>query len=180
MVCPSVCLSVCLSACVAQYMLPHSTTLYTIHSNPNPNPNPNPNLLSNPIPSETLTVPSNLVGVNVFSSILHMHLTGKRIWTRLWRNGSPLLDPATGTDALGHTDSYDYNFQHFDSRDLVFQEGDQLSTTCIYENTVQRGIEYGNSAAAAGQTVRSRRSSLHSSSRSSRSSSSSSSSSSVQ
>jgi hypothetical protein len=103
--------------------------------------------------SDKVTVPSSLNGKIIFSSVLHMHLLGKRIWTRVWRDGQVLNDPATGTDILGHTDSYDYNFQHFDDRALTLQTGDQLSTTCIFENTVERGLNFGNPNAAAGRTV---------------------------
>ena len=98
-------------------------------------------------------IPSSLNGKIVFSSVLHMHLIGKRIWTRLWRDGEVLIDPDTGTDALGHKDAYDYNFQSFDTRSVTFQSGDELQTTCIYENTVQRGIDFGNPRAAAGLSV---------------------------
>jgi Copper type II ascorbate-dependent monooxygenase, C-terminal domain len=68
--------------------------------------------------------------LTVISSLLHMHETGSRMWTGLYRNNRLVRE-------VGRVDFYDFNFQ----TQLLFEKpfeilpGDRLNTHCIFDTT---------------------------------------------
>jgi len=68
--------------------------------------------------------------INVIGSFMHMHLTGKQLWTNHWR----------GSQHLGQTnrvDFYVYEFQQVTYLNRTILRGDRLNTHCTY-NTMDR------------------------------------------
>eukprot|EP01120_Amphizonella_sp_Union-15-10_P009128 TRINITY_DN3399_c0_g1_i1.p1 TRINITY_DN3399_c0_g1~~TRINITY_DN3399_c0_g1_i1.p1 ORF type:complete len:615 (-),score=52.27 TRINITY_DN3399_c0_g1_i1:93-1937(-) len=77
--------------------------------------------------------------ITAFSSILHAHKRGRKIWTELYRNGHYLRD-------FARNDQYNYNSQVIDQdfSPIKLLPGDTLKTTCTYNsigvnNTVSGG-----------------------------------------
>lgn len=69
--------------------------------------------------------------LNVYGSFLHMHFKGKRISTRLVRDGQEL-------PAVGFKNYYDYNSQGLTGAPVgsrTIKPGDTLYTTCTYDTT---------------------------------------------
>ena len=102
----------------------------------------------------TYTFPAG-TDVTFFSSALHEHLIGRRIWTALYpKSGTGRQYDSKGVDVLGHNDAWDFNYQAFVPTSASVKGGDVIKTTCIWTNTLAMGEQYGNTDAAAGKEVR--------------------------
>jgi len=67
--------------------------------------------------------------VTLLYSFLHMHLTGREMWTEHYRNGTSL-----GT--ISRIDFWDFNFQSVQkllTGEVKFKKGDSLKTTCVFD-----------------------------------------------
>jgi len=75
--------------------------------------------------------------INIISSGPHAHLTGRAIWTEIWRSGSYV-------DYFGEPDLvYDFNKQKLIPEfDMVILPGDDIVTHCIYDTTSRTNITY--------------------------------------
>lgn len=91
----------------------------------------------------------------VYGSALHMHTLGRRIWVEQYRGGVRVRDQATGKDALGSDQMYDFGNQRFlpVAADASLLPGDELRVRCVWENSVAAGQAGGNRVAAAGRMV---------------------------
>jgi len=71
-------------------------------------------------------------GINVFATLLHTHLAGRKIWIRHLRNGRELPN-------IVRDEHYDFNFQEFQllQKKVHVASGDSLENVCIY-NTQDR------------------------------------------
>jgi hypothetical protein len=78
--------------------------------------------------SVTTTYP--LTGLNVYSSFLHAHQRGRRIWTNHVRNGTVI-----GT--MGNNQAYDFNMQKIVALTpaVTMLPGDQFVTYCTYDTS---------------------------------------------
>eukprot|EP01129_Flabellula_baltica_P003190 TRINITY_DN13002_c0_g1_i1.p1 TRINITY_DN13002_c0_g1~~TRINITY_DN13002_c0_g1_i1.p1 ORF type:complete len:552 (-),score=120.87 TRINITY_DN13002_c0_g1_i1:16-1671(-) len=64
--------------------------------------------------------------LKVFSSFLHMHAIGSKMYTTQWRN-----DTMVRVTSL--IEYWDFNFQQQTSADYVIKPGDRLNTHCFYK-----------------------------------------------
>ncbi|XP_020615016.1 DBH-like monooxygenase protein 1 isoform X2 [Orbicella faveolata] len=66
-------------------------------------------------------------GINVFATLLHTHLAGRRTWLRHLRNGRELPD-------IVRDEHYDFNFQEYQllQKEVHVASGDSLENVCIY------------------------------------------------
>jgi hypothetical protein len=82
-------------------------------------------------------------GLNVFSSFMHMHQRGRRIWTNVIRNGSLI-----GT--MGNTQAYDFNLQTTVALTptVTMLPGDRFVTYCVYDTSNDaRNVLFGETTA---------------------------------
>ena len=70
--------------------------------------------------------PSEVERATVFSSFLHMHGAGKRIWSEQWRGGAKVAETS-------RNDFWDEGFQVINPANNVLLPGDELHTTCIHQ-----------------------------------------------
>jgi hypothetical protein len=78
--------------------------------------------------------------INVFGSLLHMHMHGRSMWTTQWRNGSRIGSYSN------RVDFYSYHLQQSTPITRVIRRGDQLNTHCVFQtrdatHQVRFGIE---------------------------------------
>jgi len=73
-------------------------------------------------------------GATIFSSILHMHQVGRRIWTEHSQNGTNTVRQ--------WNDFWDHNFEIAVPKDYKVQAGDSLKTTCVHV-TQKEGMVWG-------------------------------------
>eukprot|EP01090_Pellita_catalonica_P016206 TRINITY_DN4582_c0_g2_i1.p1 TRINITY_DN4582_c0_g2~~TRINITY_DN4582_c0_g2_i1.p1 ORF type:complete len:195 (+),score=29.18 TRINITY_DN4582_c0_g2_i1:628-1212(+) len=66
--------------------------------------------------------------IHVFADTLHMHFTGKKIWSSLY-NGEDLLEEMNGAEY------YSYDFQQATEVDYVIKPGDRIHTHCVFDTT---------------------------------------------
>jgi hypothetical protein len=66
----------------------------------------------------------------VFASNPHTHLIGKRVYTKIIRNGKEIgyLQKTMNYD-------FDYQFTSFFVNPVTLYPGDELKTTCIYDSS---------------------------------------------
>jgi len=82
----------------------------------------------------TFTCPSECTSqmvqpsVTVFASMLHAHLTGVRLWTNLYRNGT-----FERTIEAAHFWSNDHQRNTLLNDTVTLLPGDELRTTCVYD-----------------------------------------------
>jgi hypothetical protein len=71
-----------------------------------------------------------VTGVTAYSSFMHAHQRGRRIWTEVWRNGKLIA-------TLGDNQNYDFNMQKVVGfRPFVaLQKNDTFNTYCTYDTT---------------------------------------------
>jgi hypothetical protein len=69
-------------------------------------------------------------GVTAYSSFMHAHQRGRRIWTEVWRNGVLVA-------TLGNNQNYDFNLQKVVALApfVTLQKNDTLNTYCTYDTT---------------------------------------------
>lgn len=65
--------------------------------------------------------------ISVFSSFLHMHTFGQRIWTSRIRNGM--------TEVMDYREFWDQDFQTIVPKNFTIEPGDRLNTHCVYDTT---------------------------------------------
>lgn len=78
-------------------------------------------------------------GLTAYSSFLHAHTRGRRIWTNVVRNGTII-----GT--MGNNQAYDFNLQKVValSPALNLLPGDQFVTYCVYDTSQDtKNVKYG-------------------------------------
>ncbi|KAL9960044.1 hypothetical protein ACROYT_G033439 [Oculina patagonica] len=71
-------------------------------------------------------------GINIFATLLHTHLAGRRTWLRHVRDGRELPN-------IARDEHYDFNFQEFQllKKEVHVASGDSLLNVCVY-NTEDR------------------------------------------
>ncbi|CAJ0578113.1 unnamed protein product, partial [Mesorhabditis spiculigera] len=77
-------------------------------------------------------------GINVFGTQLHAHLTGRKLWTSIYRKGLKIGE-------LNRDNHFSPHWQHIIRLDppVNIKKGDVLMTTCVH-NTIQRaGMTFG-------------------------------------
>jgi len=69
-------------------------------------------------------------GVTAYSSFMHAHQRGRRIWTEVWRNGVLVA-------TLGNNQNYDFNLQKVVGLTpfVVLRPNDTITTYCTYDTT---------------------------------------------
>ncbi len=77
-------------------------------------------------------------GITVFASQLHTHLTGRRVWTSLVREGRVV-------EVINSDNHYDQMFQEIRMlREPVrVLPGDALVNTCVYDTRSRRNVTFG-------------------------------------
>jgi len=78
-------------------------------------------------------------GVNVYSTMVHAHQRGRRLWTVLMRNG-------TFVTTIGNNQAYDFNLQKTVSLTphVKVYPGDQLFTYCVWDTSKDtQNVTYG-------------------------------------
>lgn len=77
-------------------------------------------------------------GVTVFASQLHTHLTGRRVWTSLVRNGRVV-------QLINSDNHYDQMFQEIRllQRPVRIRPGDAIVNTCVYETLNRENMTFG-------------------------------------
>jgi hypothetical protein len=73
----------------------------------------------------------NVTGnITAYSSFMHAHQRGRRMWTEVWRNGSLIA-------TLGNNQNYDFNLQKVVALTpfVMVQQNDTLNTYCTYDTT---------------------------------------------
>jgi hypothetical protein len=68
--------------------------------------------------------------IHVFSSFLHAHVMGIRLWTDVERNGMPMGE-------IARDDPFTFNTQQFQPADFDIQPGDVLRTHCVYDSSMR-------------------------------------------
>lgn len=86
----------------------------------------------------TKTLPEE--GINAFAVLLHTHLVGTGIYTKVVRNGTEL-------EELARDDHYDFNFQEVRRRKELYKilPGDDLITSCLYNTRGRTNMTEGGS-----------------------------------
>jgi len=79
--------------------------------------------------------------VTVFRNLLHMHKTGKRIWTTQKR-------PGENASIFDAREFFHFGFQVLTPLRRVIQPGDQLNVNCIYDTTKSTGsnVSFGQAS----------------------------------
>ncbi|XP_068719204.1 DBH-like monooxygenase protein 1 [Montipora capricornis] len=77
-------------------------------------------------------------GINVFASMSHTHLTGRKIFLRHIRNEVELPE-------ISRDDHYDFNFQEYQTmrKEVHVAPGDALINVCVYDSTDRTGFTRG-------------------------------------
>lgn len=80
--------------------------------------------------NETATLSWPTKGLNIYSSFIHAHQRGRRLWTVLLRNG-------TFISTVGNNQAYDFNLQKIVPLKpfVTLLPGDKLVTYCIYDTS---------------------------------------------
>jgi len=67
--------------------------------------------------------------INVFADFLHMHNTGKMIWSTIHRNGTRL------PGYFNRIEYWQFNFQEYTAMKKILYPGDRINTICMYDTT---------------------------------------------
>ncbi len=83
------------------------------------------------------TVPQGMNGLHLFAALPHMHQLGKSIQTTLHpKGGGSSID-------LGTQPAWSFDSQVWFPLNGTIQEGDTVTTRCVWENSTERGVRFG-------------------------------------
>jgi dopamine beta-monooxygenase len=86
--------------------------------------------VSNYCPSQLTSTLIPVNGITAYSSFMHEHQRGRRMWSEVWRNGSLFA-------TLGNNQNFDFNLQKVVSLtpSVVLKKNDTIKTYCTYDTT---------------------------------------------
>ncbi len=83
-----------------------------------------------------ITVPNNFSGIHFFAAMPHMHNLGAKISTTLIQGGKNI--------DMGSVPAWDFNAQPWKPIDATVNGGDQIRTTCAWNNNTGQPVKYGS------------------------------------
>ncbi|CAJ0927448.1 unnamed protein product, partial [Mesorhabditis belari] len=77
-------------------------------------------------------------GINIFGSQLHAHLTGRKLWTSIYRKGVKIGE-------INRDNHYSPHWQHIQKLEpsIRVRRGDVLMTTCVHETIDRKSTTFG-------------------------------------